>query len=325
MNHAATEYIARLLSPLHAPPAIAPAATMGADDLAAEVFSILTSREFCPLGRTRAEPYRAAAVALLLQNVEAGQPARFYYDIGPGYHASIDAEQFELVFDTGFSELCILAQIAAFCNRVREVYAPGAHFHLVVDNVCGLVTNDIPLENTVLYCARLRSLISETKMNDRVAVLVESEAFDAGEYQVDLKRLAADTGALAPTAADIENVHRFLGRACDEREAAERIARYAQAGEMTEAHLAGVVDGVRMTQRATPLTLGFRPFPGGDSRTQVGELAISPNNKGGFRPILLTSRNASAYRRTRLSLPNLLPPRVPFVTLAEPVLQEKQA
>jgi hypothetical protein len=97
------------------------------------------------------------------------------------------------------------------------------------------------------------------------------------------------------------------------------MARYRQAGDLTERMLEGIVRGVRMTQRATGGTLGFRPFPGGDSRTQVGELALSPNPNGALRPVLLTSRNVHRYRCTKMEFPRLLPPAVKYVTCAEPV------
>jgi hypothetical protein len=74
-----------------------------------------------------------------------------------------------------------------------------------------------------------------------------------------------------------------------------------------------------MTQRATGGTLGFRPFPGGDSRTQVGEVAISPNEKGALRPILLTSRNVGRFRCTQRQYPGLLPATIRYVTYAEPI------
>jgi len=304
---------------LRAAPPAARMATGDADALAGEIFTILTSREFCYLSRGRTAPFRDATVDLLAGNIRAGEAVRFYYDIGAGYHASIEPQDTGLVFRVGFSELCILSQIGAFGNRVSEIYPPGAHFTLVIDNVCGLVTNDIPVADTMVYVGALRRLIDETGMGARVEALVESETFDLSGYAIDRARLARDVAALSPSPQDLENVRRFLGRACDDAEALERIARYSQAGEMTERHLADVVRGVRMTQRATGGTLGFRPFPGGDSRTQVGEVAISPNDKGVLRPVLLTSRNVDRYRRTQLRFPQLLPAAIAHVTYAEPV------
>jgi hypothetical protein len=318
MHDHVSEYVARITSMLRASPAFpAPdAADPGA--VAHDIFSILTSRDFCYLGRTKTEPYREETVRSIAEDVRSGEPVRFYYDIGAGYHASIDPAASGLVFNAGFSELCVLAQIGAFCARVSEVYAPGARFVLVIDNLCGWLTNDIPVERTTAYCAELRSLIDETGMRDRVGVLVESEEFARDGYRVDGARLREDIAGLRPTPEDVENVSRFLGRPCDAAEAAQRMARYRQAGELTERMLAGVVRGVRMTQRATGATLGFRPFPGGDSRTQVGEVALAPTAKGTLRAFLLTSRNAGRYHCSRRSLPGLLPAVVPYVTYAEP-------
>ena len=319
MDDRVGEYIARITSALRGTPHDTGAVTAEPGTLAHEIFSILTSRDFCYLGRARTEPYRDQTVRTIEADVRGGASIRFYYDIGAGYHASIDPENSGLVFTVGFSELCVLSQITSFCSRVEEIYPPGAKFILVIDNVCGFVTNDIPLERTAGYCAALRALIDETGVGDRVSVLVESEEFAVSSYVIDAQRLERDMAGLQPSPEDIDNVSRFLGRPCAEAEARERMAKYRQAGEMTERQLEGVVRGVRMTQRATGGTLGFRPFPGGDSRTQVGEVALSPNAKGALRPVLLTTRNVGRYRCTRLRFPKLLPSTIAHVTYADPV------
>lgn len=313
------EYIAKVVSRLRATPCAEHAAPGDPAVVSAAIFTILTSREFCYLSRSKTEPYRENVVGLLAGDIRRGEPVRFYYDLGAGYHASIHPEESGLVFTVGFSELCVLAQISSFCSRVTEVYTPGARFVLVIDNVCGLLTNDIPLEKTKAYCAELRSLIDETGVGDRVSVLVESEEFALSEYEIDRTRLAKDMTGLKASRADVENVSRFLGRQCDEAEAVERMARYSQAGEMTERRLERVIHGVHMTQRATGGTIGFRPFPGGDSRTQVGEVAIGPNTRGTLHPVLLTSRNVDQYRCTQLQYPQLLPATIRHVTYAEPI------
>ena len=112
---------------------------------------------------------------------------------------------------------------------------------------------------------------------------------------------------------------RFLGRQCDAAEAADRIERYRRAGITTETLLERVVHGVRMTQRATGATLGFRPFPGGDQRTQCGEVALTPRTKGGIKPVLLTSRNIGGYACSPVSSPDGLPSSIPRFTWAEPL------
>jgi len=74
-----------------------------------------------------------------------------------------------------------------------------------------------------------------------------------------------------------------------------------------------------MTQRATPDTLGFRPFPGGDSRTQCGEVVMVLNHKRQLHPTLLTSRNRDQYRFTTLQFPTVLPPAIDSIRFAERV------
>jgi hypothetical protein len=286
------------------------------DALALEIFDLVTSREFCHLSRTRTAPYRDETLVLLRRRIESGGPFRFFYDIGPGYHATTRPGETGLRFDVGLSELLILFQIASLSSRISELYPPAAHFWLVIDNLCGLRTNDIPVERTAAYVDQLRELIRESDLDDRVELIVESEEFELEEYD----RLLADQEPqplTTPSAEAHENVERFLGRRCSIDEAAERIERYRRATHVTDYLLTRLVSGVHMTQRATVATIGFRPFPGGDSRAQCGEVALARNSKGKLRPLLLTSRNVGSYELTRLQFPELLPPTVEYVTYAE--------
>ena len=244
LEHDVDEYLMRVL---HALGALDAAETLHAEDpdvVADRIFELVTSRDFCPLGRTKAEAYREQTVGLIRGFVEAGEPVRFYYDVGPGYHATLRIGELGLRFGMGLSELLILSQVAAFCSRARRLYAPGARFTLVVDNLCGLYTNAIDVGLTSAYCAELRGLITEAGVADVIDVLVESEQFEREEYD----RLFAEQpiGALSlPPRNEIENVERFLGRRCSPHEAAERVERYVRAGNVTESLLARVVRGVR--------------------------------------------------------------------------------
>lgn len=310
-------YVAEVMSRLRHSTAPNRPARSGQGTLAERVFALLTSRRFCYMSRAKTEPYKEQALALLNEGIKSSGPIPFYFDIGPGYHASIHPGETGLKFDVGLSELFVVYQVVSFCDRVAEIYAPGAVFYLVIDNVCALMTNDIPLEKTLGYCARLRTLIKETGQEDTVKVMVESEEFPLSKYRLDGAQIAKDVVNFSPSATDIENVQRFLGRLCDETEALERIAKYKQAGPITDGLFDTIIRGVHMTQRATGSTLGFRPFPGGDSRTQCGEVAITRNSKGTLHPVLLTSRNVDDFECTRLSYPELLPATVEYVTFAD--------
>jgi hypothetical protein len=315
LEHDVDEYLTRVLRDLADLETPEPPTNTAPEHVAEQIFELVTSREFCPLGRTKAEQYRERSVEWLRLGVETGEPVRFYYDIGPGYHATLRIGELGLRFGMGLSELLILGQVAAFCSRVKRLYAPGARFTLVVDNLCGLYTNAIDVELTSAYCAELRRLIADTGVGDRIDVLVESEEFDLDEYN----RLFDEqpVGALSlPAPAEIENVERFLGRRCSPSEAAERVERYVRAGNVTESLLARVVRGVRMTQRASATTIGFRPFSGGDARTQCGEVAFGRTEKGRLRPFLLTHRNAVDYELVGL-VSRHLPAAIPSVVFAD--------
>jgi len=65
---------------------------------AATVFRTPSSRRLTHLRRGRCERYRAGTEAHLCGALETGQPARFYYDIGAGYHASLDPQRYALSF-----------------------------------------------------------------------------------------------------------------------------------------------------------------------------------------------------------------------------------
>lgn len=298
---------------------LASASSNGHSELPDAVFGLLTDRQFCHLSRGAAGRYRERTLTLLDESLNENIAVPFWYDIGPGYHASLHPGESGPSFDVGLSELLILHQVRSFLGRLSGIYPPGGRFWLVVDNLCGLRTNDIPVDLTEAYCARFRELIREQGLVDRVELLVESEAFDLAEYDRLLADVPEERREAAVTEDDLENVERFLGRRCTVQEANERIDRYRRTGIVTELLLARVVGGVRMTQRASATTLGFRPFPGGDSRTQCGHVAMGRNTHGKLRPILLTSRNVGAYELRSLTFPGLLPSLVNDVTYAERV------
>jgi len=300
---------------------------LGDAALAQRLFSVITSRSFCYLGRKNAEVYRENVVGSLRKRMATGAPFRFFYDIGPGYHATTRPGVLPLRYEVGLSELLILSQVNALCRRISELYEPGATFFLVIDNLCGLRTNDIPLRLTEEFVRQLRRLIQDLRLSDRVGLIVESEEFEVEEYD----RLLADVEIQPPVSVfelspwAIDNVSRFLGRRCTATEAAERIERYRRTSSVTDRLIDRLVQDVHMTQRATGATLGFRPFPGGAQRTQAGELVLRFGSRGRVCPLLLTSRNVADYDCVRLELPDTLPESVTSVTFALPRAPERSA
>lgn len=296
------------------PPVAAPESP--SDQVAAELFRLLTNRKYCYLSKRRAERYRDKIVASFEKNMEQGEPLSFFYDIGGGYHACIHPDKDDLVFEVGLAELCVLSQISSFQHSVLEIYSPGSRFSLVIDNLCAHFVNDISVKSTERYCSMLRQLIAELRLDRVVDLVVESEHFPASEYQTEIDNTAMAPSLKMPTPAETQNVSRFLGRACSAREAAERIAIYETVTDVSESHLEQIVDGIRMTQRASERTISFRPFTGGDSRIQAGEVVLVENSKGKIKPLLLTSKNASAYTLYPITTPGSFPQSVRHINFA---------
>ena len=291
----------------------------GEGDLADRIFRILTSRRYSHLSRGRSAKYRDRVLPWIVQAVRANQPVRFYYDLGGGYRASLRPREERLTFTVGLGELLALRQIALFCKELRAGYPPGALFWVVIDNLCAHFTNDIPISLTTDYANQLRRLISQVRLSDCVQVLVESELFSVAEFRSEFSRATAQSTASCVSSEEHENVARFLGRLCEPQEAEERVERYRRASAATERLLSSVVQGIRLTQRASPDTLCFRSFHGGDQRIQSGDVALSHDTDGNLKPVLITTRNVDHYRRVHVRVSGYLPPLIPEVVLAEPL------
>lgn len=143
------------------------------------VLQVLGGRRFIHLSRTQAQPYLARMREPLQADVDAGRPLRFCYDLGPGYHASVEPDFTGLRLLPALGELLVLRQIHAFGCGVARVYAPGVHFSLVIDDLCAWVTNDVAPIHTARFIHRLKALVRDVGMQDRVSVLSESAVEDA--------------------------------------------------------------------------------------------------------------------------------------------------
>src|SRR6266545_2068105 len=93
------------------------------------VFDLLSGRDYCYLSRSRIGPYRSSAIASIESARRKGEPIDISYDLGAGYHASIEPGIREPSFDVGLGELFVLRQVASFARRVRSLYPPGVRFH----------------------------------------------------------------------------------------------------------------------------------------------------------------------------------------------------
>lgn len=296
-------YFTELCQHLAAGPEPTPTLSDAAQEDAAEtVFRMLTQRDFTYLTRKRCEPYRPSVEAYLRQAIAQDEPIRLYYDVGGGYRASLQPGQLPPAFTPGLGELLALSQIRTFVQRTQPHCPVPIRFTLVVDNLCARYVNHIPVERTEHYAAALRAILRHFAFTD-VDVLVESEQVAPAAYGRDFE--AALSEAQAPdalTPAAHANVERFNGRRMGSEEARQYIARYSAGSATTEAGLARIVDGVRLTQRATPDTLAFRPFPGGDQRIQCGEVGLAMRDDGRLSPTLLSSANYMQYHSEQVNV-----------------------
>ncbi|MHA7924516.1 MAG: L-tyrosine/L-tryptophan isonitrile synthase family protein [Marinobacter sp.] len=284
-----------------------------------KIFDILTSRRYCYLSKKQASEFSSKTIKSIGKFTDKNKPVNFYYDLGGGYRATTLPGQTNLNYEVGLGELLALHQVALFSREIKNIYPPGAYFYIVIDNLCALFTNDISLDNTSHYIDQLRQLLYQTKLNDRVALLVESETFPVSGYHAEFIKNSQKTANISLTSAEHENVNRFLGRECDKKEAIERVMRYQSASEATESLIQPFINGIRLTQRANQNTLCFRSFKGGDQRIQAGSMALSLEPGGKIKPILLTSRNIDRYERISLPAPNFLPKIISEIIFARPI------
>jgi hypothetical protein len=283
------------------------------------IFEIQTRREFCYLSNARVQRYRPSAETWIEHRVRHGEPVHYYLDIGGGYHASLRPGVEDICFDIGLGELLLLLQIHRFKQRVRRVYAQGVRFSLVIDNLCAHLINDIDVARTSDYCAGLRKLIDRLGLSGDVDLFVESEHFSVDHFERLRDKTPVMPSAGTVTRKEHETVERFLGRTCDITEAAERSARYRDITRISGQLIDAQVDGLRMTQRATPETICFRAYPGGDSRMQSGQVALKTTVKGDVVPVLLTSHNEHEYDWYRVDTSDISPARLDSVICAEPL------
>jgi hypothetical protein len=302
LNHAALKrYIGDLLADIHEP-LPSPGRELSAnqpEDKAESIFRTISGRRYCYLSRKRSAVYRDSALQSLAKHIALQQPIRFYYDIGGGYHAGISPTDLSLTFEPSLGEMLMVRQISLLARELAALYPHGIRFTLVIDNLCALLVNDIPLEKTEAFVDKLRAMVQYLDSPVDIDLLVESEHFSPGDYDRGVDTVPA--GESLDTAA-IANVSRFLGRHCSAQEASMRIALYHHISEQTDRNINSLLDDIRMTQRATPETFPFRPFPGGASRIQAGELALFVDEHGNCKPALITTENYESVRLFELDL-----------------------
>jgi len=288
------------------------------EKLSEYLWDILVSHDFCHLSKTQVLRYKDPIIKIINNTIHIRTPIKMYLDLGPGYHAAIESSgKRHLSFDVGLGELLVLYQMKKFMDKVAEIYIPGAEFYIIIDNLCGHIVNSIKLQDTQSYCKKFNKLINELNMQTNITLLIESEHFTVDDYNLKTvpDRLANFTKL---SDEELENVRRFVGYDCSMEEAVRRSLVYKNIGWVTDDLFSKYFnDGIHMTQRASPTTICFRAFSGGDSRIQAGQVALGLSKKNKIYPFLLTSKNINNYNCDLLSYPEILPKVIEKIVFAK--------
>lgn len=281
---------------------------------AEKIFAVLSHRRFTHLSRLQSEKYRANIEINLEIDIRLGRRLHFFYDLGPGYHASLRSDFRDLRIEPGLGELLALRQISIFANEVQRLYAPGVKFGIVIDDLCAEVVNDVPIFQTSAYLEKFDRLIAAVGMQDWVKIVAESRILCHEHFRDSFlkKNVSVKELNLEASRVQIENVSRFVGRLCSHQEVVEYLQRYEAAQAISASMMTEHLSGVRMTQRATDSEFGFRSFAGGDARHQCGEVDIEVNeNLTALKPVLTTHVTYGRHLRVPIGQ-NHLPPAWPL-------------
>jgi hypothetical protein len=262
---------------------------------AKDIAEILSSRRFSHLSKSQASSYQPAMLMRLQADMDKAQPLRFFYDLEGDYHAGLQPDFSGHRFVPGLGELLALRQIRWLAQAVEQVYPPGLRFTLVIDDLCAWASNDIALDKTAGYVAQLHRLIGAVRLQATVDVLAESALCSSARFGAAVQAGPATAPEPQLSLQTLENVRRFVGRACTPTEALRHRSRYQRAQAVSDRLLAPHIQGVRLTQRASDTCMGFRSFPGGDLRLQTGAVVLTVGPGEVVRPLLLTSRNVGGH------------------------------
>jgi hypothetical protein len=309
------QYLDALLGELNAPSA----PTRTPIDLAAlpdRVFETLVSREFCSLSLGRVAGSRDAVVASVARALRRSEPIHFYYGLGGGYATSFRSPSTPRVPEVGLAEVLLLRQATELAGRVSALYPPGVRFSLVIDNLSAYLVEDVPVTQTVAYCRKLRQLVDDLGLSALTDLIVTSEYFSVSDFAE-----AWPSGEDVPDVGTLTNKpHRVAGREAicvDQAADAELMRRAHAARQAAEQLLAPMIRGVYLTGRTTVESLGFRPFPGGESCAERGEVVVTRKGRTALGPMVLTSATHADYAIERYRFPGVLPPSIDEVGYAE--------
>jgi len=309
------------LETLFTEPGVTPMARLTSTGMALlpdRLFETLASREFCALSLGRVAGCRDRVVAGVKRALHRVEPIHFYYDLGGGYATSFRSGAARPVSDVGLAELLLLHQVTQLSARVRQFYPVGIRFSLVIDNLSAFLVDDVPLSETALYCRSLRRLVDDLSLPTLIDLIVTSEYFSVSDFAE-----AWPCGAGVPDIAALMNRSQRIasGELVGGHDAAEGECACGvhTARQAAESLLAPMIRGVRLTERATTGSLGFRPFPGGEATGERSEVVLTRGRRTALAPMQLTAANLADYRVERHGVAGILPSTVVEVGYAERV------
>jgi len=243
------------------------------ESLSEELTAIFLHKSFNHQSRGRLSAMLPLFRQGLQSHIDAMRPLTLYFLYNGGYRASPFPQDPVPIFHPDQTELMLLHQISLLQARVRQKYAPGIDFVIVLNNGVAAYVNDIDLDKTSSYAKKLRELIASLGASGFIRVLLQSEVTD---FRTNQPKPGYKT---LPKISQKEHaiVERFLGRPCSEQEASHRAWLYQIAETAWAKDLAPLVardHALLLRQVASSTMLSFRAFPGGAIRAQNGTLGF---------------------------------------------------
>ena len=264
------------------------------ESLSEELTAIFLHKSFNHQSRGRLSAVLPGFRHGLQSQIDAMRPLTLYFLYNGGYRASPFPQDPTPIFYPDQTELMLLRQISLLQARIKQKYAPGIDFVIVLNNGVAAYVNDISLEETSRYAKELRNIIESLGASRFIRVLLQSEVADFSSSQ------SKPGYRTLPKISQKEHsiVERFLGRPCSEQEASYRAWLYQIAETEWAKDLVPLVTrdhALLLRQVASSGMLSFRAFPGGAIRAQNGSLGFQEVDQT-WVPKLISAETYSHYK-----------------------------
>lgn len=259
---------------------------------AEDIFNIIVSKEFNYQSKKHILHKKESAVKAIDRSMNLEMPIKLFFAVGGGYKAAIDSNNISsLNFALGMGEILVIYQIARLEQQIRKIYPPGILFHIVIDNGVANYVNDIPVQKTEQYAELYKEVISELGKDNAIKLVVQTESFD---WIAESQKIKVDT-VNGVSEEEYNNILRFVGRKCTLEDALCLKAKYMAAMDFSAKLFSNYIgDEMWFVQHSNGGSLTFRPFPGGASRIQVGDIALKKDNDK-VAPFLISTNNFTQY------------------------------